>query len=216
MAVEQPSQQNEAVDLPAAPTQREALRRLGRDVVGRISHRPKQNLAVIAFVFLAVIGLGVGLSAVAPSAVEDNEPITLDTALAELDAGNFEAARQMAADLRVNDSLPPEGIGGPAYVLGVVMAHDAENHPHERERRILYLIATRYLQEAENEGYPEGRRGHGEFELGYCLYHAGLYADAIKSLELALEAYPQQTTQLCRLLSESCLRDTEPQLARAL
>ncbi|MFV1963938.1 MAG: tetratricopeptide repeat protein [Pirellulaceae bacterium] len=216
MAVDQQRQENDDDASSATSGWREAVQRMGRHVRSRVQRLPRRNVAIIGFLVLAVVGLGTGLGVVVTSAPAESNPITLEMALAELDSGHWEAARQIAADLRLAALLPGKDAGGPAYVLGVVMAHDAENHAVERERRVLHLLAARYLEESQKQGFPSGREGYGEFELGKNLYHAGLYAASIRALSNALESHPRETTELCRLLSGSYLRESDPQLEKAL
>ena len=146
-------------DLDARPRWRKVL----DEVVDRLKHNPLQNLTIILAVIAAVTGLSLGLLLLVPETLGPSAPppLTLADALAALDAEDFGEARRIAADLRLVDDLPEKDVGGPAYVLGVVMAREGEIEWERREKRLLLLLATRYHEEARKAGFPEGRQGHG-------------------------------------------------------
>jgi TolA-binding protein len=216
MAFDQQIPEHDLAHLPSTQARWARLPRFARDVVTRFQQHPKQNTAILGIAVLAVIGLGVGLTLLVTPNLPEVDPITLEAALGELDAGHWQTARQMAADLRVVESLPPEDAGGPAYILGVVLAHDAANHAVPREGKALHLLAARYLQEAKQVGFPKGREQHGELELGRNLYKAELFNEASDALLDALASNPQAGTELCRLLSQSYLQQSNPDFEKAL
>jgi tetratricopeptide (TPR) repeat protein len=116
--------------------------------------------------------------------------------------------------------LPHSEYGGPLYVLGVVKTHDAEQQAISEKRRIEYLVASRYLQEAHAYGIPADREVHGLFLLGKSLVESSQFDEGIHTLDellrgplvgadpLALEAH--------RLLAATCLMMPHPQPAKAL
>ena len=144
------------------------------------------------------------------------EASSLDKALAKLDAGQYQQARDIAAELLGSTSLAYDELGGPAYVLGAALAHSAEDHWNEAERRSLYLIAARYLEEARDRRFPRGREASGLYLLGRSLFESGRYAQSLAPLLAAAEANPQRRTEIYGLLAAAYRRDSDPQLELAL
>lgn len=207
-----------ASHLDAEADARPDWRRLLGDVSERIKHNLVQNLAIIGAVVLAVVGMGIGLRILLPEQILGKAPprATLADALAALDREDFDQARSIAADLRLVDDLPPDELGGPAYVLGVVMSLDAENQWERREKRLLFLLATRYLEESRDAGFPQGRRAHGLYVLGKSHHESTHFAKSLEPLEASLDAgFPRQT-ELHGLLASSYLKDSKPEFDKAL
>jgi len=192
------------------------LRAIARNLFAPIRRNPLPSLLVLLATLVTLAAVGWGLRVI--NHQEKTEPPlpTLANALAELDEGNREAARNIAADLRMRDDLPVEKLGGPPYVLGVAIALDAADHWSQLERRSLHLLASRYLEEALETGLHADRRGHAQFLLGKSLYGYGRFAESLPILHLALKSYPQQSTDIHRLLAGAYLQDSNPQLQQAL
>lgn len=143
-------------------------------------------------------------------------PATLEQALAALDAGDDETARKIAMAVRSDPQLSYREQGGPLFVLGVAISHDAEKLWNPRERRLLHLVAAKYLQEARNHDFPPGREPEGAYRLGKSWFLAGEPAPAIEALRSALELETAQAAQARKLLAESYLLVVPPQYERAL
>src|SRR5205085_1194625 len=92
--------------------------------------------------------------------------------------------------------------GGPLYVLGVAISHDAEKLWNPRERRLLHLVAAKYLQEARNHGFPPELEAEGAFQLGKNWWLAGEPRAASEALRLALELETRQASEARKLLAE--------------
>ncbi|MBC8354128.1 MAG: tetratricopeptide repeat protein [Planctomycetes bacterium] len=193
-------------------------KRIAREVLAHIRRNPVRNATIILVVLTAVVGMGVGLRVLSPSPSPSSRESsgTLAGALDALDADNREKARSIAADLRLDGELPAEDVGGPAYVLGVAMAQDAEEEWNQSERRIRFLLAARYLEEANKSGFPANRKDHGLFVLGKSLQGAGHYAQSLPPLHEALDIDFSRRTEILGLLANGYLRDTEPQYEKAL
>lgn len=215
-----PSERPES-SLPPAGSQADRprlarLARAAREVGARFRLHPVQNVIVVVLVSVAVVGLGVVISLVsATPTTSPNKPALADP-LAELDAGRYERARQVAADLRVAGHIPTSGSGVPAFVLGMAAAHDAQRRPADRERQFLFLLAARYLEEALAAELPGDRRQTADWELGRCLFESGRYSEAIPALESALRTCPEQASEICRRLAAAFLRLARPDPKRAL
>ena len=172
---------------------------------------------MIGLVAAAVVGLGIELNILSRRCSRPRpSTATVARALAELDAGNWRRARDMASELRLRGHLSPEEVGGPAYVLGAAMVRDAEEQPSPRERRVLFLLAARYLQEAHQAGFPRARTGEGEWEIARCLQNAHRHAESLPFLLSARHKCPEKSAEICRLLAEAYLRAHPPQRAKAL
>ncbi|MDA1053916.1 MAG: tetratricopeptide repeat protein [Planctomycetota bacterium] len=203
---------------PAPAVDPPRLKRIARDVIAHIRRNPIQNVTIILALVTAVVGMGVGLRVYSPKPAPSNRHAsgTLAEALAALDADDRETARSIAADLRLVADLPKDEIGGPAYVLGVAMAQDAEEEWNESERRIRFLLAARYLEEAKESGFPPGRHEHGLFALGNSLYGAGQYAQSLPIFHEALDVDFSRRTEILGLLAKAYLRDAKPRYDKAL
>lgn len=214
MASEQSAQPNTA---PAAAAKPPRIKRLARDVIAHISRNPVQNVTIILAVITALVGMGIGLRILSPrpSLAKSQAAGTLAEALAAIDADDREKARSIAADLRLMGGLPQGEVGGPAYVLGVAMARDAEEQWNESERRIRFLLAARYLEEAKVVGFPPGRNEQGLFVLGKSLHGAKRYAQSLPILHEALDVDFPRRTEILGLLADSYLRDAKPSYDRA-
>jgi tetratricopeptide (TPR) repeat protein len=163
-------------------------------------------VAVACAAFLGLMSLG----------RHEYHDITLADALASLDQGVFEAAREQARALRKSENLSSLEWGGPAFVEGAATAREAQMqwNPNDRER--MYLVASRLLEEAYDRGFPPGRRGEGLLLLGESLYHSGQFAVSLPVLNEALAESPKDKTQIHGLLARAYFRDANPDLARAL
>ena len=216
MATERPESSPQTAASPTTRSRFAGPGRLAREVQARFRLRPLQNTVVIVLVAVAVIGLGTGLSLLSstpPSAV--TQPAIADP-LRELDAGHYERAREIAADLRVAGHAPEHGSGVPAFVLGMAAAHDARQRSPDRERQFLFLLAARYFEEARAAELPDDRRKTADSELGRCLFESGRYAEAIPALQAALSTCPDKTPEICRQLADAFLRIPVPQPQEAL
>ncbi|MHC4400131.1 MAG: tetratricopeptide repeat protein [Planctomycetota bacterium] len=143
------------------------------------------------------------------------EPATLDEALDALDEGAYETARETAHALRAGGMSPDEPLGAQAFVLGAVAAYEADEAWDEDKRR-LYLVATRYLEEARDLGFPASREGEGLFLLGRSLYLSGRMPACRPVLREALKANPRRETEIRWLLAAAYLEDANPMLPEAL
>ena len=194
-----------------------ALAAVTRVIPDRIREQPLPWFvaALTALTGLAASGWWALTSGTEQEAITISEPQLAD-ALEALDSGNREAARNIAADLRLRDDLPIEELGGPPFVLGLVLAQDAAEKEAPAERRALNLLVSRYLEEALQAGLPPERKGHAEFTLGKALYDCGRYAESLPVLRATLESYPERATEIHRLLAGAYLKDARPQLDQSL
>jgi len=142
-------------------------------------------------------------------------PATVAQALAELDAGQFDEARQTAMQLNRAAGSSYARQGAALFVLGVAFANEAARHWNRSEQETLNLVAARYLEEARDRGFPRGREAQGAFLLGKCLFHASRIAESLPALRRALEQAPAHRHEIHRLLAAAYYRDQPPQLDNA-
>lgn len=170
-------------------------------------------LVVIATGMLLVGGL-FGVSTLLTSSSED-EDVTLEMALAALDGGHYSKAKGYAEALRESGDLPPDALGGPAFVAGAATAHEAEDDWRLNKKRI-HLLAARYLEEARDRGFPPSRKTEGLFLLGSSLYHSGQFGACRQPLLESLRLDENRKSAVLNLLAESSFRDANPKLEEAL
>ncbi len=190
--------------------------RVMSDVLERLQRNLLRNMAVFVGVVTAVIGLAVAAQYLTINRPAGQRDLSLSEALAQLDAGFVEQARDTAVLLRQGELLAEEEQGGAAYVLGVAMVYDAEQRIDPNERAALYLLAARYLEEAESQGYPSGREAHGQLLLGKSRFEAGHFSASLAPLQKALALQIEDSTTVHYLLAQAYLRDSTPQPAKAL
>ena len=136
---------------------------------------------------------------------------TMELALEALDGGNYVEARELA------ESLSQQALGGPAFVLGAAACYEADDI-WSREKSDLYLLASRYLEEARDLGFPPEREVEGLLLLGKSLYRSGQIPASRQILRLALKADKpgDGKSELFYLLAGACLNDANPKLEEAL
>lgn len=164
---------------------------------------------------LAIIVITLGLTLVTRPTTTEDRPLLLPKALARLEAGNDSEARELATLLRHQPDATFAERGGAMYVLGSVLSHEARDESDPAHQRTLYLVASRYLEEANTHGFPPECEADGLLALGRALYRSGRFARAMAILREALESNPHAAAELHPLLAESALALAPPQLAFA-
>lgn len=194
-------------------------------LVGRVAALPRGALAWARSHLLLSIGGAVGLLAagigtfvllalVFPS--EESSHGSLSEALDLLRSGKVNDARLMAADLRGDKKISYSDRGAVLFILGSGVAADAAVHSNAQEQQVLYLVASRYLEESRLCGFPEGYEAEGLALLGRCLVLAGRPDEAIPILKQAVAANPQRQSELYDLLTRAALQSQPPQPKQAL
>ena len=144
-----------------------------------------------------------------------DEDVSLDMALEALDRGEYLEARRIAETLRSQGTFQADALGGPTFVLGAAAACEAEDS-WSTNKKSLYLISARYLEEACDLGFPPDRQGEGLFLLGRALYQSGQIPSSRLVLREALKVDPQRKTEIYRLLADAYLNDANPKCREAL
>ena len=198
------------------------VRRLARPITWAAAHcyHRRKSIGLLVGVLLLLGGGYAGYRVwLAPPEKELGPPPTIEAALAELDAGRYATAREIATRLERETKLSFEEESVPFFVLGAVIAHDAAEQWNQGQRKSLYLLAARYLQESQDRGFPPGRSADGVFLLGQCLFLAGRLDEAIPVLEAALdetmEANAERRALVLRLLAKAHFHHPSPNLRAA-
>ncbi|MEQ8791440.1 MAG: tetratricopeptide repeat protein [Pirellulaceae bacterium] len=146
----------------------------------------------------------------------EEEKLTLAMALEAYDVQDFARAREIAEKLSGDRSAAYEQLGGPPFILGAITAQDAELEVDPRKQRHLFLVASRYLEEANKYGFPPDRKAEGLFMLGQAFFRSEQYAPSILVLREALDLNPHRAAQLQGMLARAYARDLPPQNEKAL
>ncbi len=146
--------------------------------------------------------------------------LSLDPVLKAFDEGRYDEARAAVGRMLKSGRLPRSEYGGPLFVLGAIKTHDAENQSTADRRRVEYLVASRYLNEAQTYGIPADRKIEASFLLGKSLVESSQFDHGIESLEEFLaDNLPNDhplAWEVHRLLANTCLLMPEPDLSQAL
>jgi tetratricopeptide (TPR) repeat protein len=125
----------------------------------------------------------------------------LAQALALIDDGKPEEARNFAKGLEAAGYDSPDFRGGVEFVLGVAAFQMAEASP-EADRRSQYTVAATYLREAEQQGLSDERRPLWCFAYGKCLFALGDLQAARPLLEEAVASHPERRVAAAEMLAE--------------
>lgn len=177
-------------------------------------HSPVKVGVPIALSVLAVIG-GISVAALFISGGSE-EKVSAEAVLAPLDDHEFETAREQARKLRTNPELDEDLQAACLFVLGSIVAEEAEESSQPTNRRLLNLIAARYLDQSRQIGFPEGREPQGLLTLGRCFYRSGRFAQAVPILNEALTKNPDFAVEIESALTDCYLKLAPPQPKQAL
>jgi tetratricopeptide (TPR) repeat protein len=168
---------------------------------------------VVSFLITAVVAGRLFFAA--PKHRPLDELATMKQILQALDRRAFAEAQTLAKRLEEQGTLSAEEMGGPAFALGAVAAYEAENSPG-KDRAKLFLLASRYLEQAGNRGFPANRNAEGLYLLGKSLCESGQIQSGRPVLLSALKISPQYRAEIYALLANVNLNDVPPKLEQAL
>jgi TolA-binding protein len=198
----------------AAPPSASAAARLGRFIPAALRNwKVASGLAI--FLSVAVIGGSIALTLVWSAKEPTPREFLLTKALTRLDGGEGNEARALAVELQSLADATFAERGGAMFILGMLIAREAQELPESDQRRVLYLVASRYLEQARMHGFPPGREAEGLIELARSLHHGGRFAQSVPLLREAIAAHPASAAPLRRLLALSYARQDPPRLAEA-
>jgi tetratricopeptide (TPR) repeat protein len=185
-------------------------------LVGLARKRPLVAGIAGAIMLVAIIGVGAAAALVFRGPDPKDRTQLLAEALKHLDAGERREARKLALELGSDQSLPYSEHGGPLLIQGAITYHEAEEQTDPAKRRLLLLVAARYLEEARSRGWPKGYEAQGIVLLGKALHGSSRFAESLPILREALEADPKSAARVHWLLTDSHLHQTPPRLDAAL
>jgi hypothetical protein len=202
---------------PSRPTLRarwEALAGAARTIGPWAKANRLRAILVVGAGLLSVGGVMLAWSAMV-SHRSGGEPVTLEEALTALDSGAYLEASQLAKTIQARGELPMEELGGPVFVLGAAAAYEADD-TWSRDKINYYLLASRYLEEARDRGFPAGRRAEGLYLLGRSLYLSGQVPASRPVLLEAWKVNKRRRTEIHGLLADAYLHAANPRLEEAL
>jgi tetratricopeptide (TPR) repeat protein len=157
---------------------------------------------------VAIVWLAVGL---------DRSPVRIDPkeALKALDRDQLDEAKRLAGMLSQQKDIAPDHWGTATFVLGMAAAREAQRTT-SAFKKDLWTLASRYLEDSRDKGFPPGRNATGLLTLGKSLLHSGRSAASRAVLQEALKANPAEKTRINSLLANACLGGPRPLLPEAL
>ncbi|MDY0167531.1 MAG: tetratricopeptide repeat protein [Thermoguttaceae bacterium] len=205
--------QERADDASQRPNKAAAGGTLRRTKSWAAQNRLRATMAVVAAIvsIFAVVGGGIWVA----GTLRAEKAVSLDEVFEAIDSGSLTQAKELANELRNQNSASLDDIAGAVYALGVATALEADD-TWSKDRQQKYLLAARYLEEARSRGFPAGRRGQGLYLLGKSLYEGGRIPASRPFLTEALRAAPVHREEIQRLLAGAYLEDSTPDLEKAL
>ncbi|REJ94396.1 MAG: hypothetical protein DWQ35_08335 [Planctomycetota bacterium] len=170
-------------------------------------HRLKTTAAVTTALFGSLALIQFSTAPPAPVVETEQDILTLQSALEALDADDYREARKISEELRFARGAAQ--LGGPAFVLGASAAYEADTL-WGKERLTYYVLASTYLREAYDRGFPPSRDAEGLFLLGKSLYLSNRPTASRPILAEALQLDPASFRESDRL--EALLLATEANL----
>ena len=167
-----------------------------------------RGVAVATVIVLLIASTMAGWAYLASVALRRGD-VSIDVALGALDEGQYDEARAAVTRMLRSGRLPRSEYGGPLFVLGAVKTHEAERQATVEQRRIDYLVASRYLKEARTYGFPPKRAAVALYLLGTSLVESAQFDEGIETLNelLASNLTPENPLlwDTHRVLANTCL-----------
>ncbi|QDT98328.1 tetratricopeptide repeat protein [Gimesia aquarii] len=110
-------------------------------------------------------------------------------------------AQKIAYDLKKQDYQDPDFPGALYFIFGIVAFENAEGLTGESQEH-QYLIASRYLKEAERRAIDQEYRPQWSYALGTCSYLLGSMKSSRPLLEEAVETHPPGKLKASMLLTD--------------
>ena len=141
---------------------------------------------------------------------------TLPGAYRALQEKRLDEAREMAFQLETTGDLAPDEWGGPMLVLGAVTMTEAEKETDPKLRHQLWQVATRFLEESYQRGFPVEKRSEALCLLARGLCYLEEFPQALPILRAAWKENPERRGELHGLMARTLSRDANPQWNEAL
>jgi TolA-binding protein len=182
----------------------------------RLFSTPRRKMIVIGGLAATIIGIVAALALIFRPSEQLKPAQKLAQAFADLEKGNRVTARRLAAQVLAEGESNYTEHGGAFYILGAVTLQDASEQTNADKRRMLDVVASRYLEEAHSRGVPESQRGELLLMLGRALHDAARYSRGVSILKEALHECPEEATSIHALLADCYLGLEPPNLVQAL
>ena len=174
-------------------------------------------LTVVLLCGLTIIGIAGYSYAVHYS--KTHQPPSAKKILAEtlkaVNAKQLDDARHALAEIPAMAKLTSVEQAQTLYLMGRIVAYDAEAHGSSHDARVLYLVAARYFEEARERGLPESLEPDGMWQLGRCLFASRQYAECLPTLRATLKLGDAHRYEINRMAALASLRATPPNLKSA-
>lgn len=176
--------------------------------------RPLLGAAIIVPLLATIIGAGVAVTSWI-SEKPDHQAI-LARAWELHDANQSREARELVAQLRRTPETKIADQAAPLFITGVALAREAEQNPDPGRKKLLHLIAARYLEEAIYSGLSPLRETQALREQGLSLLAASRFGEAAAAFQQAMTRDPVLAAELEPQLFDCYVRMTPPQPRPAL
>jgi TolA-binding protein len=144
-----------------------------------------------------------------------SEVVKPEQVYAALDRGANAQVKILAKRLMTQKNLPKSEAGVATFALGAIAVFEAEKLKG-KNRQTQYLLASRYLAEADLSGFPEVHRAEGLYLYGKSLYEIGDYSQCCTVLAKAMKVAPQHKSEIYGVLAKAYLNESKPKLSEAM
>jgi TolA-binding protein len=146
---------------------------------------------------------------------EFSVPVKAEQIYSALERGDYAETKILAKRLMSQKVLLKTEVGVAPFALGAVAVFEAEAM-NDKNRQKQYLLASRYLEEADACGFPDEHRGEGLYLYGKSLFETREFAKSRAVLAKAIKADPRHKTEIYSLLADAYLNEPKPKLAEAM
>jgi tetratricopeptide (TPR) repeat protein len=185
-----------------------------RGLLARMVQSPSKSLLMLGFILGLSLAGGIILWAIKASVEEE---LTVGDVLEALDNQQWQEARLLALELDDAGIDNPDLAGVPAYVVGAVEAHLADDQWNPQAQKIMYASVAASMRYARTHGIPEERLTHANYLLAKSLYWSGEYEKSMPELkDTALDQPPSRKAELIGYMIDVYLRDPSLSKEQAL
>ncbi len=139
----------------------------------------------------------------------------LGVALSLLDEGRWDVAGRIARDVAKSKNFESEKDATWQYIQGVSKLKSVEENLDTPQHRRVLLDAAQHLAKSELIGFSPGYMGKGKFYSGWCSFNTYDWDKATEQLSDVERLWPEKRSDVLRMVVESQLRKTPPDLPAA-